>query len=387
MDRNLDKMLFLLVEEIERVEANRTQFGNVMKQLKESIDLGAFPAVAANLLDTKIAKSITPTSLGGLRIAGIDGGLVKKHFKSMDLIFTRGIAVVFHFGPKDGPSVEFFPDAFPEPIVKPVLSSLSSIELDQLASLERLSAELRVTLSVLEEFQTDLILIDGSLFSHPRDRPASGSEVYEKYQEVMALYRQLYNKAQKSRTTLVGVVKDTRSTRVVSILGEILPHIIRKPAIFEMMQGVDYRWLLKISRDSDLLDTFLDEGERTFAFRYSSEITQSTNSVSDDLLEWASSIWVTYLKTARDDVPLRVEILGKKNDAEPTKHIDRALAAILPISCQHPEYGLPTPIVEADTRAKISHNESQLIMDRLLALSGLTYSAVEKRRSRNPFGG
>ena len=67
--------------------------------------------------------------------------------------------------------------------------------------------------------------------------------------------------------------------------------------------------------------------------------------------------------------------------------MNRALSAILPVSCQHPEYGLPSPIVEADARAKISNNEARLVIDRLMALSGLTYSTLEKRRSRNPFGG
>ncbi len=387
MDRHLDKMLSLLVEEIERVEVTRTQFGGVMSRLKTSINLGKFPSVAANLLETTFSKRIVPTSLSGLRIAGVDGGLVRRQFRSMDLILTRGIAVVFQFGPKAGPTVDFFPDAFPEPAIQPVISPLSSIELDQLASLERIATELRVTISVLDEFEPDIILLDGSLFHHPRDRPPRGSEVHEKFQETMALYRQLYNTTQKKRTTLVGIVKDSRSTRVVNILGEILPHIIRDPTAFEMMQGVDYRWLLKISRDCDLLNTFLEEGERTFAFRYSSEILQSPNSLADNLAAWASSIWVTYLKTARDDTPLRIEILGRKNDDEPIKHLDKTLSAILPISCQHAEYGLPTPIVEADTRARISNTETRLIMDRLLALSGLTYSSLEKRRSRNPFGG
>ena len=102
--------------------------------------------------------------------------------------------------------------------------------------------------------------------------------------------------------------------------------------------------------------------------------------------EWASSIWVTYLKTARDDLPIRIEFLSDNND-QSTEKLDKALSAILPLSSQHPEYGIPTPILEADARAKITTNEARLIIDRLMALSGLTYLTLEKRRSRNPFGG
>jgi hypothetical protein len=304
----------------------------------------------------------------------------------MDLLLTRGIAVIFQFGPKEGPNVEFFPDPFPEPQIRPMMLTLSGTELDQLASLERVATELRVTLAVLEEFHTNLILVDGSLFYHPRDRPQNGSIVFEKFQEVIALYKQLYNKARKKGTTLVGIVKDSKSSRVTGLLGDILPHIIRKPEVFELMLGVDYRWLLKISRDCDILDTFLKEGERSFIFKYSSEIQPNPNSLSEDLTSWASSIWVTYLKTARDDLPLRIEILTNGTPEDVWK-VDRALAAILPLSSQHPEYGIPAPILEADTRARITSNETQLIVDRLMALSGLTYTSLEKRRSRNPFGG
>lgn len=387
MERNLDKLLSKLVEEIEHIEVTREQFGAVLRKIRNKIDLSKFPAVASSIIDSQFYTKIEPTSLSGLRIAGIDGGLVRKRFRSMDLVLTRGVAVIFQFGPEDGPVVDFYPDAFPEPKISPLMLTLSSIELDQLASLERIAVELRVTLSVLEEFHTDLILLDGSLFYHPRDRPQTGSIVYEKFQEVLSLYKQLYHKARKKGTTLVGIVKDSRSTRISTILGEILPHIVREPTVFEMMQGVDYRWLLKISRDCDLLDTFLEEGERSFVFRYSSELHLNTNSASDDISAWAPSIWVTYLKTARDDLPVRVEFLSPEDDEIVTDKLDKALSAVLPLSSQHPEYGIPTPILEADARAKITANETRLIIDRLMALSGLTYMTLEKRRSRNPFGG
>jgi hypothetical protein len=229
--------------------------------------------------------------------------------------------------------------------------------------------------------------MDGSLFYHPRDRPQNGSTAYEKFQEVLAIYRQLYNRAREKGTMLVGIIKDSRSSRITNIMGDILPHIVREPSIFEKIQGVDYRWLIKNSRDCDILDTFLDEGERTFAFRYSTELSINTNSLSDEMAPWASSIWVTYLKTARDDLPVRVEMLSPDGSELDPDKLDTALSVILPLSCQHPEYGIPAPILEADTRAKITMNETQLIVDRLMALSGLTYTTLEKRRSRNPFGG
>ncbi len=381
--RDLDRMLSRLVAEIERIETTRQRFGDVMRRIKWDVDLSRFPAVVADLVGTEFVKQIKPVSLAGLSIAGVDGGLVRRSFRSMNIVLTRGVAVVFRFR-HDGPVVDFYPDPFPEPNAEFMGVTYTGIELDQLATLQRISTELKVALSVLDEFHSDIMLMDGSLFFHPRDRPPSSSAAFEKFQEVLALYRQLYNKVRKKRTVLVGIVKDSRSTRLVNMLGDILPHLLRDQKLFEMMRGVDYRWLLRVSRDCDILDTFLDEGERTAVFRYASELVQTHNSM-DDLAKWANAIWVTYVKTARDDLPLRVEILA--DEAGSMETIDKTLAALLPLSSHHPEYGIPTPILEADARARITNKETQLIMDRLMALSGLTYVSLEKRRSRNPFGG
>ena len=159
MDKRLDHALSKLVEEIDRVETTRKRFGAVMKTIKGHIDLSRFPALVPDTMETSLLKKLEPTSLSGLRIAGIDGGLVRKRFRSMDILLTRAVAVVFQFGREDGPDVEFYPEAFPEPRITPVLLALQSPELDQLASLERVAIELEATISVLDEFHTDLILL------------------------------------------------------------------------------------------------------------------------------------------------------------------------------------------------------------------------------------
>ncbi|MFO7837151.1 MAG: DNA double-strand break repair nuclease NurA [Candidatus Thorarchaeota archaeon] len=385
MDQSLDRALADLVEEIERVETTRRGFGAAMSRMKEDIDLARFPSVSAGLPETSLIKKVKPTRLSGLKVAGVDGGLVRKRFRSMDLLFTRGIGVVFGFGFEEGPNVEYFPQPFPNPEVRPLTQKISTSELDQIASLERIASELRVAIGLIEEYHADLVLMDGSLVFHPRDRPNRKSMAYAKFQEVIALYRQLFHNVTKKRTILLGIIKDSRSIRIVRILGEILPHLLKDSTLFELMEGVDYRWLLKISRDCDILDTFLEEGERTFAFPFSTELANDTRGATDGLSSWISSIWITYLKTAKDDLPIRVEIL--LDEEGDLKKMEKALSAILPLSWQHPEYGVPTPILEADARAKISKSETDLIVDRLIALSGLTYSTLNKRRSRNPFGG
>ncbi|TFG95148.1 hypothetical protein E4H12_13880, partial [Candidatus Thorarchaeota archaeon] len=75
MDKNLDMLLSQLVEEIERIETTKNQFGEVMQHIKNTINLSKFPGIASSVIDSDFTKKIEPTSLAGLRIAGIDGGL------------------------------------------------------------------------------------------------------------------------------------------------------------------------------------------------------------------------------------------------------------------------------------------------------------------------
>jgi len=103
VDKNLDRLLSQLVEEIERIETTKNQFGKVMERIKNTINLAKFPAIASSIIESDFIKKIEPTSLSGLRIAGIDGGLVRRRFRSMDLLLTRGIAVIFNLDQKKVP--------------------------------------------------------------------------------------------------------------------------------------------------------------------------------------------------------------------------------------------------------------------------------------------
>ena len=51
MEKNLDRLLSQLVEEIERVEVNKIQFGKVMTTIKDKVDLAKFPAIASDIID------------------------------------------------------------------------------------------------------------------------------------------------------------------------------------------------------------------------------------------------------------------------------------------------------------------------------------------------
>ena len=65
-------LLSQLVEEIERIETTKNQFGKVMEQIKGTINLTKFPGITSSIIEPGFTKKIEPTSLAGLRIAGID---------------------------------------------------------------------------------------------------------------------------------------------------------------------------------------------------------------------------------------------------------------------------------------------------------------------------
>jgi hypothetical protein len=70
-----------------------------------------------------------------------------------------------------------------------------------------------------------------------------------------------------------------------------------------------------------------------------------------------------YLKTAPFDIPLRVEVFqsNHRSQADLIKETNILSETILPLSQYNREYGIPAPIVEADTRAKIKETEVEAL--------------------------
>ena len=148
----------------------------------------------------------------------------------------------------------------------------------------------------------------------------------------------------------------------------MLPTVSHKPAP-ELVA------LLDKTRDTNLLYLVLEKGEKTVPFRYSR--SPSEHPVLKDLGTLAEGIQCFYLKTARYDRPIKVDTLSP--------HTEKLASILLAISGQHPNYGIPAPLIEADNVAKLSEQEMENFYSQIISLVGNTSSAMRLRREQRPF--
>ena len=173
---------------------------------------------------------------------------------------------MFYHRGEENPKVRYFPEARPFPDILTSIEPLSQNEIETLISIWRMQKEIRCGLTLLEEDQPDIIMLDGSVLPVLDNREFKQSEfLMQQYLNLKALYRKLYTNCQRNRTALCGVVKDSRSAILTSKLAAILPHLSRLKG-FEQLIEIDYRPIVRQLRDTDLLFQVLDTNERTFEF-------------------------------------------------------------------------------------------------------------------------
>jgi hypothetical protein len=181
------------------------------------------------------------------------------------------------------------------------------------------------------------------------------------YEEVLAAYQSLYESAWKANTTLLGVIKDSRSRRFIDIVQKHSQH----------EQGFMH------TSDTNFLYFMLEPGERTCAFPYSS--SSSKHPVLRDLGQWSGKILSFYLKPVKDDRPLRVEFLsGQRTFSE-------IASAVHSLSCTHKAYAYPAVLIEADLRAAMPPDEFERAYGALFSRLGRRMSLLRLRRNERPF--
>lgn len=311
------------------------------------------------------ASAVCPNAL---EIVAVDGGLVKKSLHGFDCALVRAAGVCMRYEKGRLSGVKYWPSKAPAPIPK-VFETLSDIDWAYLSSLVRIEAEVDTVLECLERFRPDILMMDGSIVPHYSDRPSSGrGEAREAYSRVLEKYRKLYSRSLEYGTMLAGIVEDSRSTRFCSMVkDEMLPGT-GEPLSAELLSS------LGTSRDTSLLFSSLGPGEMTAPFPYAR--SASEHSILKDLGEHGCKISTFYIRAARLDRPLKVDFLGDDW---------KGLASVLlSVASQHPSYGIPVPIIEADNVAKLSEEDMDRLCSRILGELGGS-SLMRLRRDQRPF--
>jgi len=345
-------------KQIRDLENDRKKLAEFLKKLKE-LNLERDSRVVEDRLSVKVSKD----RLVNVRFIGVDGGLAKRSYHSLDLILTRAVGAIFDYKKDKLDSVSYFPSSSPSPRLR-MIHDASESDFQYIACFERINTELDTLKACLEKNPT-ILLADGSITMHPSDQPQKGSKVYEEYRKVLENYRSLYKKSEGF--LLAGVVEDSRSSTFSEYISEKILSMIKSKKVDEL------KVILSHTRDTNLLFHVLDSGERSFVMRMV---------CNAELGDYGKNLYLFYLKTTEYDRPVRVEFYAAK---DPVKTADVIASLILSVSCQNEEYGLPPVIIEADGRAKISEEELDVIHSRIVDKIGDLPSLYKLRRDRRPF--
>ncbi|MFX1562975.1 MAG: DNA double-strand break repair nuclease NurA [Promethearchaeota archaeon] len=380
----LDATIEKIAEQVQTLEIKRNAFANILRSTRLELDLCAeIPLAQRYLIDGQLARQVKPTKLSGLSVCGVDGGLLKKSLRGIELVITRANATIFQYSSSGRVSAEYFPERKTPPIVKAELDPISWREAEINASLERLKAELQLAIRIQDHFTFELLLLDGSLIPHISDRPVAQSNLSTKYQEIRSLFTELYQKTEETGTLLAGVVKDSRSNRFIRVLGDLLPHLVRRQPRLAPILEMDYRTLLKNSYDTDFFFRVLDVGERSCIFRLEDLIIDNNSELVEEEKMKTENIVCFYLRTAKYDHPLRIEVFtGSYDQVSIAKKVSSML---LPMSSDNEEFALPAVLIDADSQARLIERDLDFFFNQLIQRIGFPQSLLKLRRDRMPF--
>ncbi|MFX1564560.1 MAG: DNA double-strand break repair nuclease NurA [Promethearchaeota archaeon] len=380
----LDEAIQRIADQIQIIEEKRNSFASILREERLHLNLHEnIPIAKKYLFDDRLAHVIKPIDLTGLRVGGVDGGLLKKTLRGIELVITRACATIFEFTPSNRVSVIYFPEKSTLPTVKAELNPISWREADVNASLERLRAELELAIRVQDHHPVELLLLDGSLRPHISDRPSNQSVFSAKYERIAALFDELYEKTRETGTLLAGVVKDSRSQRFIKILGEILPHLIKQHDGLKSLLRMDYRSILRTSYDTDLFFRILEVGERSPIIRLNELNLDDSSLVDAEHAPNNRNLVCIYLRTAQFDYPLRIEIFTGSFD--PARIVEKVSAMLFPMSSNNEGFALPTVLIDADSQARLIEHDLDFLFTQLANRIGYPQSILKLRRERMPF--
>ncbi|MBI4176307.1 MAG: DNA double-strand break repair nuclease NurA [Candidatus Aenigmarchaeota archaeon] len=315
---------------------------------------------------------VQPDRLESVKVVGVDGGIAKKSLHGVDCMLARAAGVCFEYSKGRVASVRYYPSKIPSP-QPAVLEALSDMDWGHYAASIRLLHEIVTATKSVDVFRPDALLLDGQIIPHYADRPSRTSPVYQNYADLISNYLSLYKKVEENGVLLAGVIEDSRNVRFCDII---------KKAAGNAEIPRDLMALLDRTKDTNLLFWMLEKGERTSVFSHADN--PDNNKVLKDLGGFGGMVKSFYIKTAQWDRPIKVDFLsGKDEDHE--KKADRIGSIILAISGHHSGYGLPAPLIEADSVAKMSESEIDNFYSQVLTFAGNMPSIMKLRREQRPF--
>jgi hypothetical protein len=326
-------------------------------------------------IDNIISIPTSTQKISGLTFGGVDGGHLIKHLIGFDLHVLRVIAVCITFTSKSISTTRYYPQKNP-PLQFEFLNTIRSIsESERIGSINRATSEISIATKILNDSpkKLDILLMDGSPYLPPSNII---NEILSKtYRRYVSSLLNLLIRSNKMGTKLIWIVKDSRSFYFTQRIGQMIPYFAKGNS---KLLKHDYRDVLQKTCDMDLFYHLLEQNNRSFSLINNVQFSPEILRVFD--------FFQFYLKTAKYDIPLRVEgFFPRRETIEKKKqYLDLISGTLLPISQYNSEYGIPAPIVEADARVKIKENEINDFF-RLLDPLGYFSDFSQRRRDRSPW--
>ncbi len=376
--QHLQSKIGTIAEKIRTQGEKRKKLARLLKNVRKDIEIQK--EEKSGPVESQLVYPVEKESLKDLKIAGVDGGVLSKPLHGLDLILVRAVVSIFQYENGELEDVGYHPSEVPAPELVNVHEPLDSKELDMFTGLKRQFTELQKAKEVLENYDLDVLMLDGSIV--PQYIHNSSKEKTRKlYKELIETYSQVYRKATRKNVQLIGAVEDSRSTRLASIFKrEIFPKILEHANLSQekLEKFNQNKEVLVHSRDTAFLDYLLDAGERSFTFKYS----KAPSTLLKDLQPWSKRIRAFYMKPVKYDRPTRVEFLT--NPKNPKKRIEKTASLVNSLSASHEACALPSVLIEADARAALSQEEITILRDSI-ADQLEPSTMMDLRRERRPF--
>lgn len=312
--------------------------------------------IAELMRSQNVFSQVIENNLENIAVAGTDGGIIKKSLHGIDLLLIRTAGVVFHFEGGKLKKTEYYPQPIPSPVPQASFDPFSEIEFEINANMKRQTAEVITACEVVEKFSPDILLMHGSIVPHYTSKSGALIETYEKMIEA---YKKLFTLSGK--TLIAGVVEDSRGKRFCDIISD------------KIGINSEQQILLQKTRDTNILTYAMKLGERTFSFPYG----EKENFILKEFPDFSEKISTFYMKTAEFDRPIRIDFVGKEQEAE------KISSFVFPL-VKNSSYGLPSILVEADQRAKLSDKDFDIFFSDLMNKVGRFPSVFELRREDRP---
>ena len=351
-----------VVDRIHELEKNRESTAEFLKD--EDIKSIDSDVLMENCFLKETDQRVLPENFS---VCGVDGGIIKKQYSGVDVVLSRAAASLFYFSGGKLDKSMTLPRNLVSPDVQYIESPLDVRSFNLSSSFIRLHKEVSIAIKALEE-EPDMLLLDGSIVPQYAERPEKGSEARKFYDELIDKYETLFEKVISGNVLLGGVIEDSRSKRYCEELA-------KQDFIPEDMINV-----LENTRDTNMLEYLMEKGQRTGVMRYAKEYEKHV--VLNDIGEKGKRVKNFYLKTAKDASPIRIDFLGLDDPIETAEKLSEKL---VPLCSYSSTYGIPSVIVEADQRAKLSEQDLKRFESRLSSVIGPMPGLKSLRRNTRPF--